>query len=97
MGQGPSGTNTRYVPKVPSGNGPALACYLSCKVAATPFTSALSFTTSVAVGGICAVPASIGGPPGTAAGYAVGRVAGSVGGFAAGQVLSGMVCSAVCQ
>ena len=96
MGNASGASQGRSVPGVPSGTGPAAACYLSCKVAAAPFTSAFSFTTSVVAGAACAAPASIGGPAGTAAGYAFGRVAGTVGGFAAGQVVSGMACSAVC-
>lgn len=96
MGQGSGASQGVSVPKVPSGTGPAAACYLSCKVAATPFTSAFSATTSMVGGGMCAAGGSVAGPAGAAGGYAVGRVAGTVGGFAVGQVVSGLVCSTVC-
>ena len=97
MGQGSGAGQGTPIRTPSSGNGPAQACFVECKMMSVPFTSAFSATTSLVGGAVCGALASVGGPPGTAAGTLVGRYAGSAGGFVAGQLISTAACQTSCS
>lgn len=59
MGQGSGAGQVTPVRTPPSGNGPAQACFVECKLLSAPFTSAFSATTSVVGGAVCGALASI--------------------------------------